>query len=72
MTYMREQIAEVSINGLKQSLQKMPDFDHYNASHQWTQSLKQMWLDTDRCGGPITSKLNSETSLDIPTPDIDD
>ncbi len=70
MVYMKHQISELSINGLKRTLKKMPNFDHYNKKHMWTKALKNMWVDTSKCGGPITEKLNSESALNIPTPDI--
>jgi len=38
-----------------------PSFNSYNMSHPWTKGIAQMWSDKQRCGGPITHNLNTES-----------
>lgn len=51
---------------------KRPNFEYYNTSHAWTQSMKSQWEDTENCGGPLTKGyINSITAqkIQIPNPE---
>ena len=50
---------------------KRPNFEYYNASHAWTQSIMSQWEDEDNCGGPLTNGyVNSETHKNIKIPNV--
>lgn len=66
------QFQEFSIQRMDLAFSKRPNFEYYNASHAWTQSIKSQWEDTDNCGGPLTKGyVNSKYAQKIQIPNIE-
>lgn len=68
---LRNQVEDLSIGSLKRTFDNEPDFEAYNLTHLWTKSIKEMWNEESRCGGPITKNLNSDKARGIETPDYE-
>lgn len=68
---LQQQVKELSLSSLKRTFDYSPDFEAYNLTHLWTQSIKKMWHEESKCGGPITKDLNSDSEIGIKTPDYE-
>ena len=69
---MYEQYETLSLTSMVQAFEIEPFFDRYNRTNAWTASIKEMWRDRNRCGGPITGMLGTETVKQIGTPNLTD